>query len=92
MSKHTPEPWAVTQTHGMYTGTASNEFAIVGADGTIAITPKRSLKANKANARLIAASPMLLKACKMFTKAVSQAQFDECVRIANAAIAEAEAT
>lgn len=33
-----------------------------------------------------------LKACKLFIKAVSQAQFDECVRVARAAIAKAEGT
>ena len=61
---HTPGPWSISQSRGLYSGEARNLYTVSGACGTICTTPNPSVADNAANARLIAAAPELLAALR----------------------------
>ena len=94
MSKHTPGPWTVGP-DGMDVIGDGSPVCHLGQYGEI--KPWRGCKNLNANARLIAAAPDLLEACKALAAYVAQeigVPLDECVSgpigIARAAIAKAE--
>jgi hypothetical protein len=91
---HTPGPWGVEQT------TVSNWIGRMRADGSkveyiVAHTDRDSLRddvlvRNDANARLIAAAPELLEACKAGLKACEASGFLGPVEMMQRAISKAE--
>ncbi len=91
---HTPGPWGVEQT------TVSNWIGRMRADGSkveyiVAHTDRDSLRddvlvRNDANARLIAAAPELLEACKAGLKACEASGFFGPVELMQRAISKAE--
>lgn len=100
MSEHTPGPWKMT--FEGYPGMSEPEMPDVIADGWPVLVPgpidgsrpDRTLEQALANARLIAAAPSLLEACKKLLKEYVEADPDNYeswgARDARAAIAKAE--
>lgn len=93
---HTPGPWSISQSRGLYSGEARNLYTVSGACGTICTTPNPSVADNAANARLIAAAPELLDAMReMLRQFADHEQYDEdgydtaAINKARAAIARA---
>ena len=100
MSGHTPGPWAVFEHRdhsGIEIGPLYNEPYFVNGE-VVSVTTMRSLKTRhpyqmsprqKADARLIAAAPDLLAACKVAAQWKHQMS-DEVHAMLSAAIAKAE--
>ncbi len=87
MSAHTPGPWKVT--HDMPTATAVIQ-SLDSASGYPSIAVMmRELADSEADARLIAASPVCLKALEAFVAARTSPELSAAVRLAETAIAEA---
>ncbi len=86
-SKHTPGPWKVNEVITTLRGTHLVIQQECDSPGEVAIIEAPLLKLDRANARLIAAAPELLEACK---KALT-CGLDSSVRsLIVAAIAKAE--
>lgn len=91
MSAHTPGPWdfcGLNKRWGIYPASAVND----GIDYFIATTRQISFpEREKANARLMAASPKLLEACKAAEEWLSGwASASPYIEVIRAAIQEAE--
>lgn len=115
-AKHTPGPWTVDENTLAGYGDNGSNFYVVAPnqdrhDGSIATLPMQhrlldygatpEYECAKANARLIAAAPELLEACKLFVEAIDGCAYpaeDAGLVIAapmdaiRAAIAKAEGT
>mgnify|MGYP000961965387 CR=1 FL=1 len=89
MSKHTPAPWSIDECTGHIIPSS-------GVGGGICDPWGDSIEQMEANARLIAAAPELLEACKNIVAACELTDdayydaIDTAINIARAAIAKAE--
>lgn len=73
MSKHTPGPWEICPM-GSYSDFDGQSRVICGDDRRIAVVhAERGNKEDKANARLIAAAPELLRELKLANKIIMNA-------------------
>lgn len=98
MNNHTPGPWKAVEANTDYSGTFNRILSISDAE----IAPARAYgdteEQRHANARLIAAAPDLLDACKNIVAACELTEdayydaIDTAMNIARAAIAKAEGT
>lgn len=71
MKKHTPGPWDNCAI-GDYADYAGNSSVIIGDDRRIAVVHNHGTGEDVANARLIAAAPEMLAACKAFIHAMDE--------------------
>ncbi len=83
MAEHTPGPWRVEK----YVS-AVGMYCIVEPHGrSLAFT---DIRANEADANLLAAAPDLLEACKRALRDMTEWDGDELIPLIEAAIAKAE--
>ncbi len=90
MSKYTPGPWMIDRFKGQPPYLVANKTEVVCLLGN---HERMENDKREANARLIAASPDLLKACKALLKSIDcawQHSLGISCRAARAAIAKAE--
>lgn len=73
-TQHTPGPWYIVNSLN-----PNHSFEIFGADGYhVARFEKDGIETELANARLIAAAPELLEACKEMVRHLEETDFDVC--------------
>jgi hypothetical protein len=84
MAEHTPGPWrVVTASHGRTVG-------VVADDQVTVVTIRSASDEDRANARLIAAAPALLAACKALVRRNQKhADLDRAIAAGEAAVAKA---
>ncbi len=88
-TKHTPGPWTIShESDGawIYGGLSPKD----NAPALARVYPDSRWHNSKANARLIAAAPQLLKACKDLIDFTSETPASQKIMNARAAIAKAE--
>ncbi len=98
MSKHTPGPWGIFDIDHCAVGECENTDILgraVAVTTHHAVNPFYGIEYEEAkvNARLIAAAPDLLKACKALLKSfdcAAEHSIGKSRKLANAAIAKAE--
>ena len=79
MTKHTKGPWEVREVEGLFAFASEKGFVMENSD-----------EQNRIDARLIAAAPELLAACKAMVAAKHMGDAIEAWEAAEAAIAKAE--
>jgi hypothetical protein len=100
-TKHTPGPWSLSDRTDSITWGDCSFSAPVGAGGfviashSVCTIPRhqreRLTDEHRANARLIAAAPELLKALVWLRNSLGPSDYDHAIALADAAIAKATA-